>query len=175
MSGKKPFISYREFLASLQDGILTPEGNCPVTPLLLILQGRWKAQILYEMCRYDTVRFGQLKKDLPDITSTMLAKSLRDLEYDGLEFEIGYLDSGAGDPSMRKNLRRWMPELAIVNGLPPEKVRPYADPEVLRWDEAMSVLRKPADHTDEEVFQALNHIGGGRLTASPVVIATEAA
>ncbi len=84
MSGKKPFISYREFLASLQDGILTPEGNCPVTPLLLILQGRWKAQILYEMCRYDTVRFGQLKKDLPDITSTMLAKSLRDLEYDGL-------------------------------------------------------------------------------------------
>ena len=78
------YMSYTEFLDSLHDGILTPEGNCPVTPLLLILQGRWKAQILYDMCRYDTVRFSQLKKDLPDITNTMLSKSLRDLEYDGL-------------------------------------------------------------------------------------------
>ena len=36
------------------------------------------------MCIYDTVRFGQLKKDLPEITNTMLTKSLRELEEDGL-------------------------------------------------------------------------------------------
>ncbi len=39
---------------------------------------------MYEMCIYDTVRFGQLKKDLPGITNTMLTKGLRELEDDGL-------------------------------------------------------------------------------------------
>ena len=39
---------------------------------------------MYEMCIYDTVRFGQLKKDLPGITNTMLTKALRELEEDGL-------------------------------------------------------------------------------------------
>ncbi len=46
--------------------------------------GRWKSQLMYEMCIYDTVRFGQLKKDLPGITNTMLTKALRELEEDGL-------------------------------------------------------------------------------------------
>ena len=55
-----------------------------MTPLLLMLQGRWKSQLMYEMCIYDTVRFGQLKKDLPGITNTMLTKALRELEEDGL-------------------------------------------------------------------------------------------
>ena len=36
----------------------------------------------FEMCIYDTVRFGQLKKDLPVITNTMLTKALRELEED---------------------------------------------------------------------------------------------
>ena len=30
-------------------------GNSPVTPLLLMLQGKWKTQILYELCIHDTV------------------------------------------------------------------------------------------------------------------------
>lgn len=33
---------------------------------------------------YDSVRFGQLKKDLLGVTNTMLTKSLRELEEDGL-------------------------------------------------------------------------------------------
>ena len=71
-------------LANIKKGIVTKDGNCPVTPLLVMLQGRWKSQLMYEMCIYDTVRFGQLKKDLPGITNTMLTKSLRELEEDGL-------------------------------------------------------------------------------------------
>ena len=39
---------------------------------------------MYELCIYDRVCFGQLKKDLPGITNTMLTKSLRELEEDGL-------------------------------------------------------------------------------------------
>lgn len=84
MSEPKEYMSYEEYLVKVKKGIVTDGGNCPVTPLLLMLQGRWKSQLLYELCIYDSVRFGQLKKDLPGITNTMLTKSLRELESDGL-------------------------------------------------------------------------------------------
>ena len=81
------YMSYPEYLVNIKKGIVTEDGHCPVTPLtplLIMLQGRWKSQLMYEMCIYDTVRFGQLKKDLPGITNTMLTKGLRELEDDGL-------------------------------------------------------------------------------------------
>ncbi len=80
----KEYMSYEEYLEKVKTGIVTEDGRCPVTPLLVMLQGRWKSQLMYEMCIYDCVRFGQLKKDLPGITNTMLTKSLRELEEDGL-------------------------------------------------------------------------------------------
>ena len=81
---KQKHMSYEDYLVNIKQGILTPDGNCPVTPLLVMLQGRWKSQLMYELCMYETVRFGQLKKDLPEITNTMLSKTLRELEQDGL-------------------------------------------------------------------------------------------
>jgi len=77
------FMSYEEYLTRVKEGIVTDLGNCPVTPLLLMLQGKWKTQILYELCIHDTVRFGVLKKELPGITNTMLTNALRELEADG--------------------------------------------------------------------------------------------
>ena len=58
------YMTYPEYLENIKNGIVTENGHCPVTPLLVMLQGRWKSQLMYEMCIYDTVRFGQLKKDL---------------------------------------------------------------------------------------------------------------
>ena len=77
-------MSYKEFLVRVKEGIVTPSGNCPVTPVLLLLQGKWKSQVLYELCVNDIVRFGQLKKNLPGITNTMLTSTLRELEADGV-------------------------------------------------------------------------------------------
>lgn len=77
-------MSYDQYLDEVKKGILMDNGLCPVTPLLLMLQGKWKAQICYELCMHKTVRFGTLKRDLPGITNTMLTNSLRDLERDGL-------------------------------------------------------------------------------------------
>ena len=76
-------MTYKEYLRDVKKGIVTDLGNCPVTPLLVMLQGKWKTQILYELCIHDTVRFGLLKKELPGITNTMLTSSLRELEADG--------------------------------------------------------------------------------------------
>ena len=77
-------MTYEDFLLNVRNGITTESGNCPVTTLLLIIQGKWKAQILYSMCMYDKLRFGELKKELPGITNTMLTSALRELESDGL-------------------------------------------------------------------------------------------
>ncbi len=77
-------MSYDEFLDKVHEGITTPSGNCPVTPVMEMLQGKWKNIVLYELCVRETVRFGELKKDLPEITNTMLASTLRDLEASGL-------------------------------------------------------------------------------------------
>ena len=80
----KQVMTYEEFLVKVKDGIYNEQGECPVTPVLVMLQGKWKNQILYELCMSDTVRFGQLKKSLAGITNTMLSSALKELEADGL-------------------------------------------------------------------------------------------
>ncbi len=80
----KQAMTYEEFLVKVKEGIYNEKGECPVTPVLVMLQGKWKNQILYELCMSDTVRFGQLKKALTGITNTMLASTLKELEADGL-------------------------------------------------------------------------------------------
>lgn len=80
----KQAMTYEEFLVKVKEGIYNEQGECPVTPVLVMLQGKWKNQILYELCMSDTVRFGQLKKALTGITNTMLASALKELEADGL-------------------------------------------------------------------------------------------
>lgn len=82
-------------------------------------------------------------------------------------FETGFLDSGIGDPSMRKNLRRWMLEYAVLHDLPAETARTFADPAMLEKDTALARLRTPENVSDEEVFSALCVFGGNRLAQSP--------
>ena len=43
-------MTYEEFKEKVGSVILTGEGNCPVTPVVQMLQGKWKLQILYELC-----------------------------------------------------------------------------------------------------------------------------
>lgn len=83
-------MTYEEYQKEVKEGILTDAGNCPVTPLLLMLQGKWKFQILYELCIKDPIRFGELKKNIGGITNTMLTSSLRELERDGLVSRIQF-------------------------------------------------------------------------------------
>ena len=55
-------MSYNEFLKRVKKGIVTEAGNCPVTPGLSLFQGKWTDQVLYVLCIYDSIRFGELKK-----------------------------------------------------------------------------------------------------------------
>ena len=85
------------------------------------------------------------------------------------EFETNYIDSGIGDSGIRQNLRRWMLELAVLNGIQPETARECADPEMLEQDEALAVLRAPAAHNEQETFKALDILSGHKLSASVVI------
>lgn len=87
---KRETMSYDEYVSEVKQGILTEAGNCPVTPLLIMLQGKWKFQIIYELCIKSPIRFGELRKNIAGITNTMLTSSLRELETDGLVSRIQY-------------------------------------------------------------------------------------
>ena len=85
------------------------------------------------------------------------------------EFESGYLDRGYGDARMRTNLRRWMLDYAVIKALPKENALQAADPDMIRWDTALSVLQTPDAHPDEAVFSALCLLGGKKTENSPVL------
>ena len=73
-------MTYEEFKEKVGSVILTDDGNCPVTPVVQMLQGKWKLQILYELCIKCPMRFGELKKVLKPITNTALTNALKELE-----------------------------------------------------------------------------------------------
>ena len=73
-------MTYEEFKEKVGSVILTDDGNCPVTPVVQMLQGKWKLQILYELCIKCPMRFGELKKMLKPITNTALTNALKELE-----------------------------------------------------------------------------------------------
>lgn len=49
-----------------------------------LISGKWRTHIIYELCKHPSCRFGELKKELPQITNTMLTSTLRDLEHYGI-------------------------------------------------------------------------------------------
>lgn len=87
-------------------------------------------------------------------------------------FETGFLDAGyagIGEEHMRENLHRWMLEYAILNHLPQEITRQYADADKLKTDAALIVLRSPGEHSDEDLYEALNFLGGQKTDRSIVI------
>lgn len=89
-------VSYEEFIDTIKEIFNAPDtgaasrDSCMVTPVLDMLQGKWKNHILFAMCRYNSIRFGELKRILPEITNTMLTTTLRELESYGLVNRIQY-------------------------------------------------------------------------------------
>jgi DNA-binding HxlR family transcriptional regulator len=58
-------------------------AGCPVEATLDLIDGKWKAVILYHLLN-DTVRFNELRRRLSRITQRMPTRKLRELEVDGL-------------------------------------------------------------------------------------------
>ncbi len=54
-----------------------------MSTLQKVLGGKWKLEILYYIAKNDIHRFGQLRRQLVEITESSLTKQLRELEADG--------------------------------------------------------------------------------------------
>ena len=52
-------------------------SDCPLEYALEILGGKWKLKVLWTIFRFKTIRFSQLKRELPGITDLMLTKILK--------------------------------------------------------------------------------------------------
>ena len=58
-------------------------ADCPVRNVLDRISGKWHTLLITALID-GPLRFGQLKRALPDISQRMLTQSLRDLQRDGL-------------------------------------------------------------------------------------------
>lgn len=57
---------------------------CPVETTLALLSNKWKVLILRDLQRFDTMRFGALKRSVGDVSQKVLTANLRGMEADGL-------------------------------------------------------------------------------------------
>lgn len=62
---------------------------CPMVMVQRIVTGKWKILILWYLS-YNTLRFSDIKRKLPDVTQKMLTLQLRSLEEDNLIYRHVY-------------------------------------------------------------------------------------
>ncbi len=60
------------------------DAHCPVRNILARLGDKWSMLVIYTLAPAEKMRFGDLRRSIPDISPKMLTATLRVLEEDGL-------------------------------------------------------------------------------------------
>jgi len=81
-------MTFQEFKNRIK--VTTPAKDCPISRTLELLSGKWTSRVIYELEKYDQIRFGELKKNLNGITNTMLSNTLKNLEEKGIVIRTQY-------------------------------------------------------------------------------------
>ena len=63
---------------------VTGNYRCHFELTLQLIGGKWKLLVIYFLSLQKVIRFGQLRRTLPEISERMLVRQLRELEDDGL-------------------------------------------------------------------------------------------
>lgn len=64
--------------------------ECPFHLAMSMLEGRWKFAILYVLSACGTLRFKELERAIPGISTRMLTKELKHLEMHGIVNRVPY-------------------------------------------------------------------------------------
>lgn len=90
--------------------------KCPVIRALDILGGKWRLAIIWELSRYESMRYNELKRHLCGITNIMLTRSLKALEQHELVIRKEYCEIPPHvEYSITENCRYLLPALEIIN------------------------------------------------------------
>lgn len=94
MDMKEAAGTARETNAPAQQGMQEAQRNdggvhCPVDTTLKLIGGKYKALILWHLVE-GRLRFGELRRRIPQATAKMLTQQLRELERDGLLLRTVY-------------------------------------------------------------------------------------
>jgi DNA-binding HxlR family transcriptional regulator len=68
----------------MQENNETYSDKCPLRTAMDMIGGKWKIPVLWQLNIHETMRFGQLKKEIHGITNTMLSNTLQELMQDDL-------------------------------------------------------------------------------------------
>ena len=90
--------------------------KCPVIHALDILGGKWRLAIIWELSRYDSMRYNELKRHLSGITNIMLTRSLQALEQHDLitRNELCQIPPHV-EYSITERCKSLLPALEIIN------------------------------------------------------------
>ncbi|MFG2496929.1 winged helix-turn-helix transcriptional regulator [Streptomyces sp. NPDC048441] len=64
--------------------------HCGVDAALGVIGGKWKVLLIWALAEYPDIRFGELRRQIPEITVKVLASHLRELEEDGIVRRVAY-------------------------------------------------------------------------------------
>ncbi|AWI05848.1 winged helix-turn-helix transcriptional regulator [Clostridium drakei] len=64
--------------------------KCSLGFAMTVIGSKWKAIILWHILKTDSIRYGELKKSIPNISHKILSQELKNLEMDGLIERIAY-------------------------------------------------------------------------------------
>lgn len=60
------------------------QDHCPILHTMDVICSKWKLPIIWQLLIEDGLHYNELKRRIEPVTNTMLTRSLRDLEKDGL-------------------------------------------------------------------------------------------
>lgn len=66
--------------------------KCPLQRAMEAIGGKWKISIICALAANGATRYNDLKRKMQGISNTMLAKSLKELEDDGLVKRTEYME-----------------------------------------------------------------------------------
>jgi DNA-binding HxlR family transcriptional regulator len=64
--------------------------KCSIGFSMTVIGNKWRAIILWHILKVQPIRYGQLKKLIPNISHKILSQELKNLEMDGLIKRIPY-------------------------------------------------------------------------------------
>lgn len=66
------------------------DPQCPIRNILARMSDKWSLLVIYTLTQADRMRFGDIRRAIPDVSQKMLTVTLRTLEEDGFVIRTIY-------------------------------------------------------------------------------------